>query len=273
MTKEQFAQLVSLAETAPAEITALNRQEIEAARRALEPYRAKRAIFLAAGFGSRLMPITLNTPKPLVRVNGTRIIDTLLNACLAQGIEEIYIVRGYLAEQFDTLLGKYPMLKFIDNPDYEKANNISSAVLASHLLGNAYVFEADLLVSNPAIIRKYHYCSDVLGIWMERSNDWCLVPDINGNVTEEKVGGTDCYQMVGIYYWNQTDAAKLRAHLNHAYTVLENGRNLYWETVPNQVHRGEYQIQILPCAQSDIVEIDTFAELQAIDPLYKIKGE
>ena len=34
----------------------------------LEPYRVKHAIFIAAGFGSRLVPITLNTPKPLVRV-------------------------------------------------------------------------------------------------------------------------------------------------------------------------------------------------------------
>ena len=61
---------------------------------ALEPYRVKRALFIAAGFGSRLVPITLNTPKPLVRVNGTRMIDTLLDAVVAAGIEEIYIVRG-----------------------------------------------------------------------------------------------------------------------------------------------------------------------------------
>ena len=60
---------------------------------ALEPYRAKRAVFLAAGFGSRLVPVTLNTPKPLVRVNGKRIIDGLIDAVLAAGIEEICIVR------------------------------------------------------------------------------------------------------------------------------------------------------------------------------------
>ena len=46
---------------------------------ALEPYRAKKAIFIAAGFGSRMVPVTLNTPKPLIRVNGKRIIDTLNN--------------------------------------------------------------------------------------------------------------------------------------------------------------------------------------------------
>ena len=47
---------------------------------ALEPYRAKRAVFIAAGFGSRLVPITFNTPKPLVRVHGERIIDRLIGA-------------------------------------------------------------------------------------------------------------------------------------------------------------------------------------------------
>ena len=83
---------------------------------ALEPYRAKRAVFIAAGFGSRMVPITLNTPKPLVRVHGQRIIDSLIDACLGAGIEEIYIVRGYLSEQFDQLLYKYPMIKFLENP-------------------------------------------------------------------------------------------------------------------------------------------------------------
>ena len=63
---------------------------------ALEPYRVKRAIFIAAGFGSRLVPITLNTPKPLVRVKGVRMIDTLLDAVVAAGIEEIAAKHGLM---------------------------------------------------------------------------------------------------------------------------------------------------------------------------------
>lgn len=76
---------------------------------ALEPHRARRAVFIAAGFGSRPVPITFNTPKPLVRVHGQRIIDSLIDACLEAGIDDIVIVRGYLAEQFDQLLYKYPI--------------------------------------------------------------------------------------------------------------------------------------------------------------------
>ena len=110
---------------------------------ALEPYKVKRAVFIAAGFGSRMVPITFNTPKPLVRVHGQRIIDSMLDACLEAGIDEIYIVRGHLGEQFDQLLYKYPGIRFINNTSYNEANNISSALCARHLLQNAYVFEAD----------------------------------------------------------------------------------------------------------------------------------
>ena len=81
----------------------------------LEPYRVKRAIFLAAGFGSRMVPITLNTPKPMVLVNGKRIIETLLDAVVRAEIEEIIIVTGYLGEQFEVLLKKYPNIKFVYN--------------------------------------------------------------------------------------------------------------------------------------------------------------
>ena len=93
---------------------------------ALAPYRVKRAIFIAAGFGTRLVPITFNTPKPLVRVHGIRIIDRLIDACLAAGINEIYIVRGYLSELFDQLLYKYPMIKFLENPVYNEDQQTST---------------------------------------------------------------------------------------------------------------------------------------------------
>ncbi|MBR3320100.1 phosphocholine cytidylyltransferase family protein [Candidatus Saccharibacteria bacterium] len=259
MTESQFDQLTQNLFLHPNDKTTLE---------ALEPYRAKRAIFLAAGFGSRLLPLTRRLPKPMIKVHGTRIIDTSINACLQAGIKEIYIVRGHLAGQFDALLKKYPMIKFIDNPDYDKANNISSAVVASHLLENAYVFEADLLIKNPKIITLYHYQSDVLGIWMEHSEDWVLVPDSNGYVAEEKVTGDRCYQMVGIYYWTKPDAERLRTHLVEAFNLPE-GRSMYWETIPNQLHRGEYKIKIRPCLLSDVIEIDTFNELKAIDPSYR----
>lgn len=235
---------------------------------ALEPYRVKRAVFIAAGFGSRLVPITFNTPKPLVRVHGVRIIDHLIDACLATGIDEIYIVRGYLAEQFDQLLYKYPMVKFLENPVYNEANNISSSLVACHMLSNAYVFEADLLISNPKIIRKYHYMSDFLAIKKERSDDWCFTVK-DGIIVEQKLGGTDCWQMVGISYWNGADGQRLSRDIADVY-ASPGGRERYWEQVPLVYCKEHYAVEVRECFDEDIVEIDTFRELKSIDKTYDI---
>ena len=237
---------------------------------ALEPYRAKRAIFIAAGFGSRLVPITFNTPKPLVRVHGMRIIDTLIDACLKAGINEIYIVRGYLAEQFDQLLYKYPMIRFLENPVYNEANNISSSMVARYMLSNAYVFEADLFVSNPSIIRKYHYTSDFLAIRKQRTDDWCFrVKD--GIIQQQMVGGEgdDIWQMVGISYWNDADGHKLSQDIASVY-ASPGGKERYWEQVPLNYCKDHYAVEVRACLEEDIVEIDTFRELKAIDKTYDV---
>ena len=235
---------------------------------ALEPYRAKRAIFIAAGFGSRMVPITLNTPKPLVRVHGKRIIDGLIDACLQADINEIYIVRGYLAEQFDQLLYKYPMIKFLENPVYNEANNIASSMCARYLLSNAYVLEADLLLYNPKIIKKYHYNSDFLGIKKERTDDWCFEVK-NGIIVDEKVGGINCWQMVGISYWNAEDGHKLCNDIKETYEQ-PGGKERYWEQAPLVFCKKNYKVEIRECFEEDLVEIDTFRELKAIDKTYDV---
>ena len=234
---------------------------------ALEPYRVKRAVFLAAGFGSRMVPITFNTPKPLVRVNGVRMIDTLLDAVVAAGIPEIVIVRGYLGEQFDQLLYKYPQIKFVENPIYNEANNISSAMCVRYLFQNAYVLEADLVLSNPKLIRKYEYSSNILGIPVDVTDDWCLHTDNNGIVIEEAVGGRNCHQMVGISYWDAEAGAQLANDLNEVYTS-PGGKERYWEQTALVYKKEHYAVSVRECAFDDIVEIDSFSELKKIDPLY-----
>ena len=198
---------------------------LQAGLDALEPYRVKRAVFIAAGFGSRMVPITFNTPKPLVRVNGTRIIDTLLDAVAAAGIPEIVIVRGYL--------------------------------------------EADLFLRNKHLIRKYEYETNILGIPVDRTDDWCLMTDSSGVVTEETVGGLNCHQMVGISYWSSDDGVKLAYDLDEVYRS-PGGKERYWEQVPMVYKKDNYRVHVRECAFEDITEIDTFNELKKIDKLYAI---
>ena len=231
----------------------------------LETYRVKRAVVLAAGFGHRLLPVTLNTPKPLVRVKGKRIIDGLLEQVTALGITEIYIVRGYLGEQFDQLLHNYPTIQFLENPIYNESNNISSAMCARYLLSNAYVFEADLILK-PGLLKRYHYTSDFLAAYHERCDDWCFkVKD--GIIIDELLGDYDAWRNCGVSYWSEADGRRLAEHLKTAYEA-PGGKELYWEQVPLHVYRGSYQVAIVPCSEQDVTEIDTYKELKNADVNY-----
>ena len=234
--------------------------------KALEPYRVRKAIILAAGFGQRLAPVTLDTPKPLVKVNGVKIIDTLLDALVAKEITNITIVRGYKKEQFDQLMEKYPTIKFIDNPEFNLANNISSAIHAIDLIDRCYICEADLYISNPDVINKYEYRSNYLGAKVTETDDWCFKKR-NGYVADYQMGGTDCYQAFGISYWNGEDSEKLKTDLRRVYGMRAGKENL-WEQVPLKIAKKNYKLEIRKCHKSDIIEIDNFIELIAADPSY-----
>lgn len=280
LTKSQFDLLRPLAEgetdsaPATAEAAELTARGLLCAGRltdaglaALEPYRVRRMVVLAAGFGSRLRPVTLRTPKPLVRVNGRRIIDSLLDAACAAGIEDIVLVRGYLGGQFDGLLEKYPRLRFVENPHFLEMNNISSVDAARDLLAGAYVAEADLLYYEPHLVTRYQYGSNYLAIPTGHTDDWCFHTDAEGNINRIAVGGDECWQMVGLSYWTPEDGARLGRDI-HAALEMPDGARLYWDEVPMRLHGGEYRVAVRPCRFGDVIEIDTFEELKTLDPSY-----
>lgn len=233
---------------------------------ALAPYKVQRAVFVAAGFGSRLVPITLNTPKPLIRVQGKRIIDTLLDAVVKAGIEEIIIIRGYLSEQFDQLLYKYPNIKFIENPAYNEGNNIASLMCARYFLENAYILESDIILKNPSLITKYQYQSNYCGIKCERTDDWCFTTD-KDHITGVQVGGRNVYQMLGISYWTKNDGKKLGECIKKVYEE-PGGKERYWDNVPLTYCKDDFDLIVRECNAEDYIEIDTFNELKAVDSTY-----
>lgn len=234
----------------------------------LEPYKVKKAIFMAAGFGSRMVPVTLNTPKPLIKVHGKKIIETLLDAVLEVGITDITIVRGYLGEQFDLLLKKYPMIKFVENPIYNEANNISSAYVVRDMLANAYVLESDLLLYNKEIIRKYEYTTNYLGMPVNRTDDWCFETK-KGYITKVKVGGENVHHMFGISYWTREDAEKMEYDIEKVYKS-PGGKERYWDEVALRECIKNYKVWVREVEKGDIIEIDTYNELKQIDSIYNV---
>lgn len=239
---------------------------------ALEPYRVQRAIILAAGFGSRMMPATADRPKPMVTVNGVRIIDTLLDALVAVGIEEITVIGGYMFEALQELKTKYPFIKLVENRDYASTNNISSALLSFDTLHDGcYFCEADLYISNPRIITKYQYASNILGSYSMETDDWSFKM-VDGYLADYKKGNTYCYNYYGISYWSAEDCEKLKKDFVEVFQG-PGGKDYFWEFIPFVLKKENYKVEIRPCRKQDIMEIDNYYELAQLDPSYLSKGE
>lgn len=235
----------------------------------LEPYRVRRAIIMGAGFGSRMMPATKDRPKPMVTVNGKRIIETLLDAMIVVGITDITIVRGYQKEKYDELLTKYPFLNLVDNDDYATTNNISSVMkVLDKIEGGTYLCEADLYITNPAVITKYQYTSNILGSYSLETDDWSFRMQ-DGHIVDYQQGNTYCYNYYGISYWTADDCTKLRNDWSEIYATDE-GKDIFWEIVPLKLRKEKYQVEIRECQKSDIMEIDNYYELVTLDKKYNI---
>ena len=136
---------------------------------------ARRAIIMAAGKGERMRPLTLNTPKPLIRVNGERMIDSVIHALHQNGVFEIYVVVGYKKDLFTSLEAEYPGLKLIENPDYDRCNNIASLYYAREHLSDCIILDGDQIIRNPAVLAQAFERSGYNAVWTdEETAEWLL---------------------------------------------------------------------------------------------------
>ena len=111
------------------------------------------AVLMAAGLGTRMRPITDTMPKPLVKVKGIPMIETVIDGLRSRGIDEIYVVTGYLGEQFSYLTTKYPQLKTVENTQYRTINNISSVKAVTDIIRgrDTFICEADLYIPDSEV--------------------------------------------------------------------------------------------------------------------------
>ena len=109
----------------------------------------KKAVILAAGKGSRLMPLTAEIPKALVRVQGRPILLWEIQGLHRLGVEEILVLTGHRSERIESLLGpsfQGTTLRYLFNPFYETANNASTLGLAEEFLkGGGLIVEGDVV--------------------------------------------------------------------------------------------------------------------------------
>ena len=229
----------------------------------------KRAIIMAAGLGNRLHPITLSTPKPLIKVNGVRMIDTAISALHKNGIFEIYVVVGYLKEYFLSLEQEYPGLKLIENPYYDKCNNIASLYVARDYIENAIIMDGDQIIFNSEILDTDFNYSGYCSAWTdEKTDEWLQIVQDGIVRSCRRNGGKKGWQLYSISRWTVNDAKKLKHHLEVEFEQHKNYQ-IYWDDLAMFCYPEEYNLGIYPIHKDDLVEIDNLQELAALDSSYK----
>lgn len=222
------------------------------------------AIIMAAGTASRFAPLSYEKPKALIEVRGEVLIERQIRQLREAGIEEVVVVTGYKAEQFEYLKDKYGVV-LINNPDYLTRNNNSSIYVAREYIKNSYICSSDnYFITNPfeSDVDESYYAA----VYMEgETGEWCISED-DGWITNVKVGGEDSWVMLGHVFWSESFSHFFLHILEDEYEWSETADKL-WESIYIEYIK-ELPMKIRKYPADYIFEFDTLDELREFDTSY-----
>lgn len=216
------------------------------------------AVILAAGYGMRMVPINREVPKGLLEVNGEPLIERLINQLNEVGIYKIYIIVGFMKEQYEYLIDKYGV-ELIVNKDYSTKNNLHSLKKAMHLLGNTYIVPCDIWCDQNPFAKCELY-------------SWYMVSDLVDNDSLIRVNrkmelisippGNAGNSMIGISYLLKSDAVKVCNNMEKL--ILDKTyENAFWEEALFENRKMIVQAKVVHAF--DVVEINTYEQLREVD--------
>ncbi len=240
----------------------------DAGKAYLEPFRVDGAVIQAAGFGSRFVPLTFETPKGLLEVLGERMIERQIRQLHEAGITDITIVVGYLKEKFEYLIDKY-QVKLLYNPEYSYKNNLSTFYAARELFRgrNMYLLVSDNWLRDN-MYHRYECGAWYSSVYMEgKTTEWCLSFNKKGRITEVNVGGRDSWAMYGPAYFSREFSDAFIPMAEKAYHT-PGTESFFWEQVLMDNIRGlDIYVNRQPAGQ--VYEFENLEELREFDSRYR----
>lgn len=240
----------------------------EAGLQYLEPYKVDGAVIMAAGFGSRFVPLSFETPKGLLEVFGERMIERQIRQLNEAGITDITIVVGYLKEKFEYLIDKY-QVKLLYNPEYSCKNNLATVYHAKELFRGKNMY---LLVSDNWLRENMFHCYEC-GSWYSavyvkgKTSEWCLTSNKKGRITSVEIGGRDSWIMYGPAFFSRSFSETFIPFLEKDYN-RPGTEQCYWEyVVLNYIEHLELYLNCQP--DNQIYEFENLEELRQFDPRYQ----
>ncbi|MDD4509933.1 MAG: NTP transferase domain-containing protein [Oscillospiraceae bacterium] len=223
------------------------------------------AVILAAGFASRFAPLSRTTPKALLNVRGEILIERQIRQLREAGIHDIYVVTGYLGEQFSYLTDRWGVT-LIENREYQTRNNHSSVWAARGVLANTYICSSDnyfpenvFSASSPSPYYSALYAHGP-------TEEYCLATDESGRITDVRIGGADSWYMLGHVLFDTNFSSRFLKVLEAEYDLPET-QNLMWEDIYRK-HLEELTLYIKKYSAGSILEFDTLDELCRFDSSY-----
>lgn len=237
----------------------------EAGMCALEPYRVKNAVIMAAGMSSRFAPLSYEKPKALLKVKGELLIEREIRQLQEAGIHDITLVVGYLKEKMFYLADKFGV-KILVNEDYYRYNNPSTLMLVVDQLDNTYICSSDnYFTENP--FEQYVYRAYYSAVYAPgKTDEYCLTVDKRDRITDVSIGGCAAWYMLGHVYFDRSFSRKFAQILKDAYDQPVTREHL-WEDLYIR-HIRELDMYIRRYDSSVIKEFDSLDELRDFDERY-----
>jgi choline kinase len=238
-----------------------------------------RAIIIAAGKGTRLYPLTKNTPKSLLEIGkGLTLLESQLHSLKENNIKDVTIIVGYRAEQIEAKLKKYDgdfNINTIFNPFYDCSNNLVSVWMARHLMDDEFITINGDDLFKPSVIENLLKSKNNITMVIDEKEKYDeddmkvvhhdgLIQKVSKKIPIVETNG----ESIGIIKFSGKGPKIYVNVLEEMVRKKENLNIFYLQAIQEIINKG-YPVHFSKCAPDDWAELDFHPDLVLIKQYLK----